>query len=452
MTGPAPRTDRAEPAELATAAPTTVPLPAAGAPEWWQSTAGNRATALWASTMMLPPRSAGRAPEPAAPAPVAERDADPGVLDTIGGALQGEFREDPTVPMILIDTAVSLIPGVDQVADVRDVAAHLHYMINNGEYRKPMRWVGLSFSLVGAVPEVGTVVKGISKLAIRQGRRRAGELVELARRVLPGGDDLGRLLAWWSAHWSSWVAYGQVLWAKVLGQVRTTLERIPQLAGRWKTRLLGELAEIERRSVDALNGAFSDLYAKADEMVRQFLGVFGVDAEKVAEGLGMRPALATSGAGGTAAVRRADPAAPRTTMMMSGPTGKSGTNAADPKAYSTGIHGDPAPGLHRHEPFHNKYLEVKKLIVGRLKDAVSRENPVIRLPDKVHTMVTRFQHYLGLFDEKALATMSVDEVLSLNRHAMESAAAMLQIPEFSRKVIDEVMLLSEKYARKLFPE
>ncbi|MGC1244749.1 MAG: peptidoglycan-binding protein, partial [Spirulinaceae cyanobacterium] len=78
------------------------------------------------------------------------------ILNTIGGGLLGEFNSDPSLGAIAIDTTIGLIPGFDQVADGRDLIAHLYFMLFKGEYNNTFRWIGLAFSLIGLIPTFGS--------------------------------------------------------------------------------------------------------------------------------------------------------------------------------------------------------------------------------------------------------------------------------------------------------
>ncbi|HEX9868662.1 MAG TPA: DUF4157 domain-containing protein, partial [Candidatus Tectomicrobia bacterium] len=90
-----------------------------------------------------------------------------GFWGTIGGGLMGEFNEDPNFAMIGVDVGVSLIPILDQASDIRDVIAHLYFIIFRQQYDRFMRWLGLVFTLIGLIPEAGSAIKGASKFIIK---------------------------------------------------------------------------------------------------------------------------------------------------------------------------------------------------------------------------------------------------------------------------------------------
>lgn len=51
------------------------------------------------------------------------------------GVIAGDFDENPTLIQIITNTAIIMIPRVDQVADLRDISASLHYLlwVKNGQ-------------------------------------------------------------------------------------------------------------------------------------------------------------------------------------------------------------------------------------------------------------------------------------------------------------------------------
>lgn len=91
-----------------------------------------------------------------------EKPDDVGLGEWIWGALQGDFNTERSAGQIGFDLVVSLIPIVDTLCDLRDLCANLR------EYRKdPSNKVTLFFiatTVVGFIPEVGTVVKGALRL------------------------------------------------------------------------------------------------------------------------------------------------------------------------------------------------------------------------------------------------------------------------------------------------
>ncbi|MGO4479058.1 hypothetical protein AB4Z32_22670 [Massilia sp. 2TAF26] len=85
-----------------------------------------------------------------------------GLGEWVWGALQGDFNADRSAGQIGFDMVVSLIPVVDTVCDLRDLCANIRQFS-----KEPSNKVTLFFivtTIVGFVPEIGTVVKSTLRL------------------------------------------------------------------------------------------------------------------------------------------------------------------------------------------------------------------------------------------------------------------------------------------------
>jgi len=133
------------------------------------------------------------------------------VLCTLLGGLMGEFENDPNLGMIAIDTLVGVIPVADQICDTRDLTAHLYFMIVKNDY-SPTRWIGLAFTLIGAIPEIGTLIKSASKLIKMGAGLVAVSFFAELLKILP---DLSEIIR---KNWRTWTSIGLDKWREVLGQ------------------------------------------------------------------------------------------------------------------------------------------------------------------------------------------------------------------------------------------
>ena len=79
--------------------------------------------------------------------------------NTLWGALQGEYNEDPTGMEILIDMGINFIPFVGQACDVRDITACLKKLVIERRVNEVMIWVTLLLTAIGCVPYAGDVIK-----------------------------------------------------------------------------------------------------------------------------------------------------------------------------------------------------------------------------------------------------------------------------------------------------
>ncbi|SFK84022.1 hypothetical protein SAMN04488518_1103 [Pseudovibrio ascidiaceicola] len=83
----------------------------------------------------------------------------------IWGALQGEWNDNPTTGQIIFDAALTAIPIIDQVGDLRDVSAIVLKLCDSKvrEEEGWLLWLSLGICTIGLVPTVGSVVKGVLK-------------------------------------------------------------------------------------------------------------------------------------------------------------------------------------------------------------------------------------------------------------------------------------------------
>lgn len=103
------------------------------------------------------------------------------------GAIQGDWNEDQTLGQIVFDSAISLIPFVDQAADARDVTANLYQLTVKRRYDEFSPWFGLVLTTIGMIPELGTAIKGAVKAVVKVGK-------EAATFVLKKGVKFGEQL------------------------------------------------------------------------------------------------------------------------------------------------------------------------------------------------------------------------------------------------------------------
>lgn len=176
-------------------------------------------------------------------APAGEVEEEPGFWGTVGGGLMGEFNENPNFAMIGVDVGVSLVPVLDQGSDVRDIIAHLYYLIFRRQYDRFMRWLGLVFTLIGLIPELGSAIKGSSKFIIRGVEVLIAHIADFIRplmRLLPDAADLGRLQAFVARNWDRIVSQGMAAWNRTVERVSRYVALIPTFVS-GRLRVLREL-------------------------------------------------------------------------------------------------------------------------------------------------------------------------------------------------------------------
>lgn len=97
-------------------------------------------------------------------------------------ALQGDFNENRSTAQIVTDAAISMIPGVDQICDLRDLVANSKTLAKDPDDK--WAWVSLSLTLIGLLPVVGSLLKGVLKIFFSFVRRCDG--VGVAKAVAHG--------------------------------------------------------------------------------------------------------------------------------------------------------------------------------------------------------------------------------------------------------------------------
>ena len=195
------------------------------------------------------------------------------LLKTLGGGLQGEFNEDPKFAEIGVDLGVSLIPVLDQVSDVRDLSAHVYYMTSRpGELSSSMRWVGLAFTLIGLFPEIGSAIKGVSKVLIRGGRQAIQRVHDMMRSFGLVAASLDELVAFLRRNWPPVARYGRELWFAKLAEVRQLLDLAPGLFRSRLQPLIDRVDLIRRLSGSKLDEAFRAI----DGLVSRALESLGI--------------------------------------------------------------------------------------------------------------------------------------------------------------------------------
>lgn len=93
-------------------------------------------------------------------------------------AVQGDFNDNRTTGQIVADAAISMIPLVDQVCDVRDLIANCKKLRQDSS--DTWAWVALVLTLIGLVPFLGSFLKGVLKIFFSFVRRAGGNAIAKA--------------------------------------------------------------------------------------------------------------------------------------------------------------------------------------------------------------------------------------------------------------------------------
>lgn len=93
-------------------------------------------------------------------------------------AIQGDFNVERSTGQIVFDSAISMIPVVDQICDVRDIIANCKHIKEDSS--DTWAWVALGLTLIGLFPTLGSLIKGVLKIFFLFVRRSGGRAVAQA--------------------------------------------------------------------------------------------------------------------------------------------------------------------------------------------------------------------------------------------------------------------------------
>lgn len=97
-------------------------------------------------------------------------------------ALQGDFNENMTTGQIAANAVLGVIPIVDQVLDCRDIIANCKKI--NEKPNDTWAWVALCLTIIGLIPSLGSVVKGVLKIIFLFFRKAGGDIATLVGKAL----------------------------------------------------------------------------------------------------------------------------------------------------------------------------------------------------------------------------------------------------------------------------
>jgi hypothetical protein len=110
--------------------------------------------------------------------------------------LQGDFAESQSKAQIVTGTVISMLPGVDQLCDIRDVAANCRQIKREPDVSG--HWFSLGLTLVGLFPTLGSMLKGCLKVAFASARKAgavSGATPRIALLIDKSIAELNRFVA-----------------------------------------------------------------------------------------------------------------------------------------------------------------------------------------------------------------------------------------------------------------
>jgi len=239
-------------------------------------------------------------------------------LDDIGhwiwGTVQGDFNKDQSVSQIAVNMVLGFIPLVDQALDVRDIIAGLKdiiefYAEDESQQEKHEGVLGLSYEVwiwvnifiiaLGAIPEVGSAIKGVLKTIIKylgDGLKKAGkltpgqlrhiweELLKVLNHLAIKQGNAHQFLKELPSKLGKWMDEAAVKIKAALNSISYMLKKAEELAKRLKGTILSneKAAQIIER-VAKYRKAIEKAFERLEEMKRKVNEWFG---EKIKEILG----------------------------------------------------------------------------------------------------------------------------------------------------------------------
>jgi hypothetical protein len=195
------------------------------------------------------------------------------------GALQGDFNKSPSTGQVVVGGIISLIPVVDQVCDVRDIVANC-LTLNDPKAREDNEnWIALGLTCIGFVPEIGSAVKTVGKVALKSAKRlldllKHMEWLEKARQSLKIAIPWGRAPIDWLRKFNWQVALkqaGDKAKAAFLAAKSKLEAAAKYMMGlvQAKTKQLVELFDTIAKKIGQV---MSDLAQKIKDKIKQWLG------------------------------------------------------------------------------------------------------------------------------------------------------------------------------------
>ncbi|MGF1487524.1 MAG: DUF4157 domain-containing protein [Prochloraceae cyanobacterium] len=204
-------------------------------------------------------------------------------LNYVWGTVIGDWNNELDPLQIIVNTGVGLVPIADQVLDLRDFTAHLYYMVFQKDYQDPMRWLALALTAVGAIPFVGSIVKGLGKIALFSDAAKgiskfAEPFLQQIKQINPEWADIGNLRAAIDQNWSAGVATSKQVWMDLLATTKDKLGLVPLPtdfvwgAGKLtqlKQDFINTISEIQKLSPQMLDDALERIRSEVDIILRE---------------------------------------------------------------------------------------------------------------------------------------------------------------------------------------
>ncbi len=196
-----------------------------------------------------------------------------GAASWVWGVIQGDFNEDASVEQIIANTALTMVPVVDQVGDIRDLSANIMTLLKEEERDKAENWLALALTLIGCIPTFGSAMKGTCKVALTSGKGTSKDTLLAILRGMGKGDPEKFLKT------LKWDDYARQTTEIIEGVLKPCVDIVTELASyanrmgadalsEYFLKLAGEVKVIDKMVPDKLKSAMSEF----DDL---FTGILG---------------------------------------------------------------------------------------------------------------------------------------------------------------------------------
>ena len=183
------------------------------------------------------------------------------------GVVQGDFNEDPTIAQVAANTAITMIPILDQIGDIRDIVASLKALIFDKRYNDKWVWIGLVLTLIGLIPVLGSAAKGVLKIVFK-GLKTTGKvplklLIETLNTLHKG--NAVKWLRELAANLPQHASAMKKTFSDILTNLRGKLQILSKVSGKADEMVqnIDEVAEIASKKIDEAVETLQDALNKS---------------------------------------------------------------------------------------------------------------------------------------------------------------------------------------------
>ncbi|MUK51390.1 PAAR-like domain-containing protein [Aliivibrio fischeri] len=176
------------------------------------------------------------------------------------GVILGDFNEDPSVAQIMTNAAITFVPYIDQVGDARDVVANLTKLMDEDERKKTENWTNLAFTVIGFIPSVGSILKGIGQVIIQKGKDIGpDELFAIMRKLGKGNPE--KFLR--ELKWTKYAKQSAELLSDVLIPCINAFDELASYANRMGATVLENTLKSVGLELKTINSMAPEMFNKA---------------------------------------------------------------------------------------------------------------------------------------------------------------------------------------------